>query len=79
MATCKQESPYLSLDLPQEFEDLAGMVQIDMKAVVTALTQRANERLLLTRRETQQLRRRLWNSLAQAVNEAVEPLSADRR
>jgi len=79
MATCKQESPVLSLELPHEFEDLSGMVQIDLKVVVAALTQRAGERLLLTRRETQQLRRRLWNNLAQAVNDAVEPLSADRR
>ncbi len=79
MATCKQESPFLSLDLPNEFEDLSGMMQIDLKVVVAAITQRASERLLLTRRETQQLRRRLWNNLAQAVNDAVEPLSADRR
>jgi hypothetical protein len=79
MAACKQDSPFLSLDLPDEFEDLGGLIQTDLKVIVAALTQRASERLLLTRRETQQLRRTLWNNLTQAVNESVEPLSADRR
>ena len=35
--------------------------------------------LLLTRRESQHLRRTLWNNLTEAVNDAVEPLSAERR
>ena len=79
MATCKQESSLLTLELPHEFEDLTGLIQTDLKVIVAALTQRAGERLLLTRRETQQLRRTLWNTMTQAVNEAVEPLSADQR
>jgi hypothetical protein len=79
MAICKQETPLQSLDLPHEFEDLTGLLQTDLKVVVAALTQRASERLLLTRRETQLLRRTLWNNLARAVNESMEPLSADRR
>jgi hypothetical protein len=79
MATCKQESPIRSLELPHEFEDLTGLIQSDLKVVVAALTERASERLLLTRRESQQLRRNLWNRIAQAVNDTVEPLSADRR
>lgn len=79
MSICKQDSPLLSLELPNEFEDLTGLIQTDLKVIVAALTQRASERLLLTRRETQQLRHTLWNNLTQAVNEAVEPLSADRR
>ena len=79
MATCKHEAPFQALELSSEFEDLSGLIQTDLKVVVAALTQRASERLLLTRRETQQLRRTLWNNLAQAVNDAVEPLSADRR
>ena len=37
------------------------------------------EDLLLTRRESHHLRRTLWNNLARAINEVVEPLSADRR
>jgi hypothetical protein len=68
-----------TLELPDEFEDLTGLLQSDLKAIVASLTQRATERLMLTRRETRDLRKALWNNLTQVVNEAVEPLSADRR
>jgi hypothetical protein len=76
---CRQETALRTLELPEEFEDLTGLLQSDLKAIVALLTQRANERLLLTRRETRDLRKALWNNLTQVVNEAVEPLSADRR
>jgi hypothetical protein len=76
---CRQETALRTLELPDEFEDLTGLLQSDLKAVVALVTQRATERLLLTRRETRQLRQTLWNNLTQVVNEAVEPLSADRR
>lgn len=79
MAICNQEVTLQALELPNEFEDLTGLLETDLKAVVRVLTERASQRLLLTRRETQQLRRTLWNNLTQAVNEAVEPLSAERR
>ncbi len=79
MARCKPETSLRSLELPDEFEDLTGLLQTDLKAVVGLLTERATERLLLTRRETRQLRQSLWNNLAQVVNQAVEPLSAERR
>jgi hypothetical protein len=67
------------LELPDEFEDLTGLLQSDLKAIVSLLAERASERLLLTRRETRQLRQTLWNNLTQVVNESLEPLSADRR
>jgi hypothetical protein len=79
MATCKPETSLRTLELPDEFEDLTGLLQSDLKAVVALLTERATERLLLTRRETRQLRQTLWNNLAQVVNQVVEPLSAERR
>ncbi len=79
MATCKPEASLRTLELPDEFEDLTGLLQTDLKAVVALLTERATERLLLTRRETRQLRQTLWNNLAQVVNQVVEPLSAERR
>ena len=79
MATCRHETSFRSLELPAEFEDLTGLLQTDLKAVVNVLTQRAGERLLLTRRESQLLRRTLWNNLTEAVNKSVEPLSAERR
>ena len=79
MAICNQEVTLQALELPNEFEDLTGLLETDLKAVVRVLTERASQRLLLTRRESQQLRRTLWNNLTQAVNDAVEPLSAERR
>ncbi|WP_435011319.1 hypothetical protein P12x_002626 [Tundrisphaera lichenicola] len=79
MATCKNDAALSDLDLPAEFEDLEGLLRADLRAVVAMLSQRANERLLLTRREQLQLRANLWNNLTAAVNQAVEPLSADRR
>jgi hypothetical protein len=79
MSTCNQDSVLNRLDLPAEFEDLSGLLQTDVRAVVSVLTERARDRLLLTRRETRQLRETLWNRLTQAVNETLEPLSADRR
>ena len=79
MAACKNEMALNDLTLPAEFEDLEGLLRADLRAMVVMLTQRACERLLLTRREQGQLRADLWNNLTAAINEAVEPLSADRR
>lgn len=79
MATCKSESSLRELDLPAEFEDLTGLLGADLRAIVKMLAQRGNERLLLTRREHRDLQVALWNNLTAAINEAVEPLSADRR
>lgn len=79
MSTCNQESALRGLELPSEFEDLSGLLQTDIRAIVSVLTERAGERLLLTRRESKQLRQKLWNRLTEVVNESLEPLSADRR
>jgi hypothetical protein len=43
------------------------------------LARRANERLLLTRREYRDLQVELWNGLTSTINETVAPLSADLR
>ena len=56
MAACKNDASLNELELPAEFEDLEGLLRADLRAVVAMLTQRANERLLLTRREHHQLR-----------------------
>ncbi len=79
MSTCNKESALRRLELPIEFEDLSGLLQTDIRAIVSVLTERAGERLLLTRRESRQLRQTLWNRLTEAVNDSVEPLSAERR
>lgn len=79
MATCNKESAPRRLDLPDEFEDLTGFLETDIRAIVSAVAERAGERLLLTRRESKALRDNLRNRLTQAINQSVEPLSADRR
>jgi hypothetical protein len=79
MATCTPETSFSPLLLPAEFEDLSGLLNADLQAIVTMLTERAHERLLLTRREYLELQQSLWNGLTEVVNQAVEPLSAERR
>ena len=79
MATCDSTPTPKELALPAEFEDLDGLIRADLKALVRMIAQRGNERLLLTRREHRQLQMELWNNLTAAINEAVEPLQADRR
>jgi hypothetical protein len=79
MATCNSVPSLEGLDLPHEFEDLAGLLDADLRAIVKMLSLRANERLLLTRREHRMLQAQLWNNLTTAINEAVAPLSAELR
>ena len=78
MSTCTQESPPRSLELPDAFEDLTGVIASDLKVIVTVLTQRAGERMLLSRRQLQQFQRRLWNDLTQVLTETLEPLDVER-
>ena len=66
-----------SLDLPPEFEDLTGHINGDVKVIVSILAERASERLMLSKRQSQQLRRSLWNRLVDAVNSEIKPLSAN--
>ena len=79
MRACSKSLVVDNLILPDEFEDLDGLLRVHLKSVVAKIARRANERLLLTRREDRQLRTDLWNHLVAAVNGAVEPLTADRR
>ncbi|MDG3003755.1 hypothetical protein [Paludisphaera mucosa] len=68
-----------SLDLPPEFEDLTGHINGDVKVIVSILAERAAERLMLSKRQTQLLQRSIWNRLVDAVNAEVKPLSAGHR
>jgi hypothetical protein len=65
--------------MPPEFEDLTGVIQNDLKVIVSILGGRADERLILSRRQSQQLRRKLWDSLVESINKGLEPLSAEHR
>jgi hypothetical protein len=79
MATCEHESTFEALDLPAGFEELEGLLRSDIQAIVAMLTQRAHERLFLTRREHRQVQARLWNGLVGAINESVAPLTVETR
>ena len=79
MSTRMQRSTLDSLKLPTEFEDLTGVIQNDLKVIVTVLTERATERLLLSRRQSLQLQTSLWNSLTETINKGLEPLSVEHR
>ena len=78
MTPCTHDNRLRSLELPDAFEDLSGVIRADLKVIVTALTQRASERLLLSRRQSLQLQRSLWNDLTRVISETVEPLTIDR-
>ncbi|MBV8127718.1 MAG: hypothetical protein JO114_08690 [Planctomycetaceae bacterium] len=79
MFTRIQRAPLHSLQLPSEFEDLTGVIQSDLKVIVSILTERASDRLLLSGRQAQQLRRALWNGLTETITKSLEPLSVERR
>jgi hypothetical protein len=66
------------LQLPDPFEDLTGVIGSDLKVIAIALAERAADRLLLSRGQTHDLRRTLWNNLTQAINETMEPLTVER-
>ena len=38
MATCEQDATFTALELPPEFDDLAGLVHADLRAIVVMLT-----------------------------------------
>ena len=79
MSICTRETPPRSLELPEAFEDLTGVIASDLRVIVNALAQRAHERMLLSPRQRQRLRCTLWNNLAQAVTESLEPLDVERQ
>ena len=79
MSTAERSPSLTALELPRELEDLEGLVQADLTAVVRMVATRAHERLFLTKREYRELQERLWNGLAEVVNDACAPLNVDNR
>ncbi len=78
MSTRTRSDTLRTLDLPDPFEDLEGVIGSDLKVIVKALTQRAKERMLLSPRQAQDLQRVLWNRLTGVLNETMEPFSVDQ-
>ena len=79
MSTRMQRASLHSLQLPAEFEDLTGVIQSDLRVIVSILTERATDRLLLSGRQSQQLQRALWSSLTETINKSLERLSVESR
>lgn len=79
MPTPKRTSTPASLRLPHEFEDLTGLLEADLQAIVAMITNRADERLYLTRREREALRSKLSARLRKVIEESVEPLQIQYR
>jgi len=78
MSTRTRDDELRTLELPDPFEDLTGVLGSDLKVIATALAERAADRLLLSRRQSQQLQRTLWNNLTQVINETMESLTVER-
>jgi hypothetical protein len=78
MPTRIRDDALRTLELPDCFEDLTGIINVDVKVIVRTLADQAAERLLLTRRQTHELKCTLWNKLTEAINETMEPLTVER-
>ena len=79
MAFCELDTLCAELELPRDFAELEGLLQADLRAIVVMLSERAHDRLRLTRRERQQLQADLWNGLAEVINSRLQPLSIENR
>jgi len=78
MYTRTQNDSLRTLDLPDAFEDLSGVIGSDLKVIVKALTQRARERMMLSPRQAQRLQYTLWNRLTEVLSETMDPLRVER-
>jgi hypothetical protein len=79
MSTRTREDTLQTLQLPDAFEDLTGVIRSDLKVIATALAERGQDRLLLPPRQAHQLRRKLLNNLTQIINETMESLTVERQ
>jgi hypothetical protein len=79
MSSYVQTTTFESLNLPPELEEITGLVETDLRAIVAIITAGADSRLFLTRREIQQLQRNLWNRLVGVINTVSAPLTTETR
>ena len=64
--------PLKSLTLPPGLDDVTGLVEIDMTAIVQLMSDHAQQQFLLTRGQADKFRRQLWNRLTDVLNDAGE-------
>jgi hypothetical protein len=79
MSTRTRDNTLRTLNLPDSFEDLSGLISADLRVISTALAERAADRLLLSPRQCHQLRRKIWNKMTQAISETMESLTVERQ
>lgn len=62
--------PLKPLSLPPGLDDVTGLLEIDMTAIVQVMADHAQQQYLLSRGQADRFRRHLWNRLAEVVNDA---------
>jgi hypothetical protein len=79
MSTRTKDDARRTLQLPEPFEDLTGVIGSDLRVIATVLAERAAERLLLPQRQARELQCTLWDNLTQLINETMESLTVERQ
>lgn len=59
-----------ALSLPPELDEVSGILEIDMSAIVQVMSSHAQQQFLLSRGQADKFRRQLWNRLADVLNDA---------
>jgi hypothetical protein len=59
-----------TLSLPPELDEVSGILEIDMTAIVQVMSAHAQQQFLLSRGQADKFRRQLWNRLADVLNDA---------
>lgn len=62
--------PLKSLSLPPGLDDVSGLLEIDMTAIVQVMSDHAQQQFLLSRNQADKFRRQLWNRLTEVLNDA---------
>lgn len=66
-----------TLSLPPELDDVTGILEIDMTAIVQVMSSHAQQQFLLSRGQADKFRRQLWNRLADVLNDAGGKFAAE--
>lgn len=61
--------PLKTLTLPPGLDDVTGLVEIDMSAIVQVMSDHAQQQYLLSRHQADKFRRQLWNRLTEVLND----------
>lgn len=62
--------PLKTLTLPPGLDDVSGLLEIDMTAIVQVMSNHAQQQFLLSHNQADKFRRQLWNRLTEVLNDA---------